>query len=76
MLDTNPCYCPYCGEPIELVIDPIALAVAGTEHMEYIEDCSVCCRPINVALSYSHGDETEGLGHIQVTLSTENECPY
>ena len=34
------CHCPYCAEPISLVID----ASAGTQ--TYIEDCEVCCRPI------------------------------
>lgn len=33
-------YCPYCGEIIEIIVD---LSVA---HQEYVEDCSVCCRPI------------------------------
>jgi hypothetical protein len=32
--------CPYCGENIEIVVD----TSAGDS--EYIEDCSVCCRPI------------------------------
>ena len=32
--------CPYCGEPIEVLVDP------SVEDQEYIEDCSVCCRPI------------------------------
>jgi len=33
--------CPYCGEPISMVLDT---SVAQT----YIEDCEVCCRPIEV----------------------------
>lgn len=37
-----PCTCPYCGEPIELPVD----ASAGTQ--DCIEDCPVCCRPIQV----------------------------
>ncbi len=37
-------HCPYCGEPIELVID----SSAGEQ--VYIEDCQVCCRPIDVRL--------------------------
>lgn len=37
--------CPYCGELIELQID----SSAGDQ--AYIEDCSVCCRPIDVRLS-------------------------
>jgi hypothetical protein len=36
--------CPYCGEPIELVVD------TSVEHQDYIEDCSVCCRPIELSV--------------------------
>jgi hypothetical protein len=35
--------CPYCGEAIEVYVDP-----GGGEQQEYIEDCSVCCRPIRL----------------------------
>lgn len=37
--------CPYCGETIELPVDESA----GEQYL--IEDCSVCCRPIEVRLS-------------------------
>ena len=33
-------YCPYCGEPIVVLIDN------SEEYQDYIEDCQVCCRPI------------------------------
>lgn len=33
--------CPHCGERIETFPDP-----GGGEEQDYIEDCSVCCRPI------------------------------
>ncbi|MEE4660886.1 MAG: CPXCG motif-containing cysteine-rich protein [Halieaceae bacterium] len=33
-------YCPYCGEPNGVLVDP---SEAG---QSYIEDCQVCCRPI------------------------------
>lgn len=36
--------CPYCGESLDLLVD----ASAGS--MAYIEDCQVCCRPIEVGL--------------------------
>jgi len=36
--------CPYCGETIEVQID----SSAGDQG--YVEDCSVCCRPIEVRL--------------------------
>jgi hypothetical protein len=32
--------CPYCGETIEVEVESIG------EDQSYIEDCSVCCRPI------------------------------
>lgn len=34
--------CPYCGEPIRLLIDTTTLPA------DYVEDCEVCCRPIRV----------------------------
>ncbi len=33
--------CPYCGEVIEIMVD------CSVRSQEYIEDCSVCCRPIH-----------------------------
>ena len=33
--------CPYCGEVITVLID------GSVPHQEYIEDCQVCCRPID-----------------------------
>jgi sarcosine oxidase delta subunit len=36
--------CPYCGETIEFTLD----GSAGGQ--DYVEDCSVCCRPIEVSL--------------------------
>jgi len=32
--------CPYCGEGISVEVEPIS------KPQNYIEDCSVCCRPI------------------------------
>ena len=36
--------CPYCGEPLTLLIDE------SDDGMEYVEDCHVCCRPMVVTL--------------------------
>ncbi|WP_444996674.1 CPXCG motif-containing cysteine-rich protein [Aliikangiella sp. IMCC44359] len=33
--------CPYCWEFIEILVD------CSVEEQAYIEDCQVCCRPIN-----------------------------
>ena len=34
-------FCPYCGESIDVFIDP------SESRQDYVEDCQVCCRPIN-----------------------------
>jgi len=44
MLAESHQYCPYCAEPITLLVD------ISEGDQEYIEDCEVCCRPINVSL--------------------------
>ena len=38
--------CPYCGEPLELAVDEF-----GGRRQSYIEDCAVCCRPMEVRVS-------------------------
>jgi len=52
-LSPNSITCPFCWETIEILIDPSIAAE------EYIEDCQVCCNPINIAVSIdSAGDAT------------------
>ena len=41
--------CPYCWETIELTLD------LSVETQRYVEDCSVCCRPI--VITYSAGPD-------------------
>jgi transcription elongation factor Elf1 len=41
--------CPYCGEQISMVLD------LSVPRQVYVEDCEVCCKPIEV--SYSVEDE-------------------
>jgi hypothetical protein len=43
--------CPYCGEEFETVID---LSVDGAQ--TYIEDCFVCCRPIQFRVEVADGE--------------------
>ena len=62
MLSTHDLTCPYCGEPIALVVD----ASAGAQ--TYIEDCAVCCRPMTVIL-----DERED-GEVDVCVRSESEA--
>ena len=34
--------CPYCGEQISMVLD------TSVRSQTYVEDCEVCCRPIQI----------------------------
>lgn len=44
--------CPYCGETIELLGD------ASVDAQTYIEDCGVCCRPIECRTKVEGGELT------------------
>lgn len=39
-LSTHSIGCPYCGEVIDVLVDPQEIG------QTYIEDCQVCCAPI------------------------------
>jgi hypothetical protein len=42
--------CPFCGEMITIFVDP------SQERQSYIEDCSVCCRPIQFQVECEEGE--------------------
>lgn len=42
--------CPYCGECVEVLVD------TSVEYQEYVEDCSVCCRPIVLSVTVDGDD--------------------
>jgi len=52
--------CPYCWEPIAVLVDPSA------PEQEYVEDCQVCCRPI--LMHVSCGDEA-----VSIHVEREND---
>lgn len=52
--------CPYCGESIQVMVD------CSVSPQEYIEDCQVCCRPINFYVTIDNND-------VQIHVSNENE---
>lgn len=54
--------CPYCGEGVEIELDPGSGAV-----QEYVEDCAVCCRPWLVTVRY------DASGAAAVTVSAQDE---
>jgi hypothetical protein len=47
--------CPYCGEAFGTSVD----ASAGS--CSYVEDCQVCCQPIEMELRISENGEVEEL---------------
>lgn len=51
MIESITIACPYCGEHFSSSVD----CSAGSQR--YIEDCAVCCRPIEIAAIVS--DEGE-----------------
>jgi hypothetical protein len=52
-LETLSAQCPYCGETIEVDVEPLE------EAQTFIEDCSVCCRPIQYSVTTNADDEIE-----------------
>lgn len=61
LLDSQLIGCPYCGEQIEIAVD----TSAGDQ--DYIEDCHVCCRPINLTIRIDRD------GDAAVTARTDTE---
>ncbi|MCK8124429.1 CPXCG motif-containing cysteine-rich protein [Pseudoalteromonas sp. 2CM39R] len=53
--------CPYCGEQIDILLDPADV------NQQYIEDCQVCCKPINFLVFESIDEE------LSVTVSSDDE---
>jgi hypothetical protein len=58
-LETYPVQCPYCGEAIEVDIEPME------EAQRFIEDCAVCCHPIQ----YETTTDSEGEVHVTASRS-------
>ena len=54
--------CPYCGETIKVLID------SSDMEQQYIEDCQVCCKPINFLVSESIS------GELTVNAYSEDEA--
>lgn len=45
MQDITTLRCPWCGERFEALVD------ASSGAADYVEDCPVCCRPIEMHLT-------------------------
>ncbi len=42
--------CPYCWQTISMILDQ------SVSDQEYIEDCEVCCNPIQVNVQFEDAD--------------------
>ena len=51
LISESQCHCPFCAERITLVVD----FSAGPQ--SYIEDCQVCCQPMEVTLCEDAGGQ-------------------
>ncbi len=48
--DSVEIFCPYCGESSEVLVDPV-----GGSEQSYVEDCAVCCRPMEIRVRITDG---------------------
>jgi hypothetical protein len=60
MLEDMRVECPYCGENFDTVVD------CSAESQRYIENCPVCCSPIEFE------SEVDGEGNL-ITLMTRRD---
>jgi len=51
--------CPYCGEAFETQID------ASSGSARYVEDCQICCQPIEFSLEVDHAGVLQGLSTLR-----------
>jgi len=52
--------CPFCGEPLTILLD------LSLPEQDYIEDCQVCCRPMRIRYGQADGMLT----HLEATQDT------
>ena len=51
MSDEFPVHCPYCGERLEIYVEPDV-------HGSFVQDCEVCCNPMRIVVA-GRGDERD-----------------
>ena len=60
LISEERCHCPFCAEPITIVVD----FSAGSQ--VYIEDCQVCCQPMEISV------RVDADGHQSVGVTCAN----
>ena len=51
--------CPYCGESFETPVD------ASSGSARYVEDCQICCQPIEFNLEVDHAGVLQSLSTLR-----------
>jgi hypothetical protein len=51
--------CPYCGESFETQVD------ASSGSARYVEDCQICCQPIEFSLEVDHAGVLQALSTLR-----------
>lgn len=51
--------CPYCWEAFSLLVD------ASIDSQEYVEDCEVCCRPIDFIVDIDEQNQVRVQARLQ-----------
>jgi hypothetical protein len=51
--------CPYCGESFETPVD------TSSGSARYVEDCQICCQPIEFNLEVDHAGELQSLSTLR-----------
>jgi cysteine-rich CPXCG protein len=59
LIQHEPVTCPYCWQTIEIALD------LSVEEQRYVEDCSVCCRPIVI------GYRSDGESLLELEVAAE-----
>ncbi len=49
--------CPYCWESFNVTVD------CSVESQDYIEDCEVCCKPIEMSVTTNGGIKPQVVTH-------------
>ncbi|MFD2542324.1 CPXCG motif-containing cysteine-rich protein [Lacinutrix gracilariae] len=45
--------CPYCWQEVSMLLD------SSIAKQTYIEDCEVCCNPIEIKIEFFHAELTD-----------------
>lgn len=43
--------CPYCGVNLSIRLEP-----CGGKRQKFVQDCEVCCRPIQIEVQFDQGE--------------------